>query len=126
MLGENYPRQNHRDGANKDQVRCGHKRGGNIVSGAASGDPQRAEEAGRKHWAWANSSPATGSLAMQTVGRYGRGFLSLFGPLFPHVFIEGGASKAHPEGLLAMTLRGPSLTYNSLLLKFSSVMVASA
>lgn len=48
--------------------------------------------------------------------------LSPFGPQFPYVCIGGGASKVHSEGLPALTLLCPSVTWNSL--RFSLVLVA--
>lgn len=92
------------DGANKDQVRRGHKSGG-----AQSPEWPLGAQESRGGWgnAWglASSSPAVAPwlCKLQLELEDGRMSLSLFGPQSPCVHFGGRASKAHPEDLLALT-----------------------
>lgn len=86
------------DGANKDQVRCGHGRRGHTVSGVASGDLWRTEEAGKKHEACPQLQPSLGLPGYADRRcRVGGDLLFLLGLIFHMCILEEGSARCIPK-----------------------------
>ena len=75
-------------------MRCGHRRRGNIVSGVASGDLWRTEEAGKKHEACPQLQPSLGLPGYANRScRVGGDLVPLLELIFPMCALEEGSAR---------------------------------